>query len=87
MKIAFYGKLAELIDAELELQLPPAIRTAGDLRGFLAETYPGHAQEFAGQRMKILCGDDFLSDDASISACELIELLPPVSGGSAAAAP
>ena len=80
MKILFYGRLADAIGPELQLdgQSPCSV---AELRDRLAEEHP-HAQAVLQNRRALTCvGDRFVRDDHSLSAGDIVEFMPPVSGG------
>lgn len=80
MRILFYGRLAEAIGTEAELDVPAGCSIAC-VREQLASEYPS-AAPVLGSRRALTCVDGTLvRDDYLIRATDRVEFLPPVSGG------
>lgn len=80
MKVVFYGRLAEEIGAELEVGVSPG-STVADVREMLAAEHPGVAGVLLNQRAVSVVGDRLVRDDYRLAAGDMLEFLPPVSGG------
>jgi molybdopterin converting factor small subunit len=78
VKVLLYGRLAEAIGTEVELDAAAGCSVA-ELRGLLAETHPGAEESL--KRSLALIGDSAVGDDSVVTAADQVEFLPPVSGG------
>lgn len=80
MKVLFYGRLAETIGAELEVDAPPGC-SVGDLRDRLVAEHPEAEQPLRSRRARACIGDAMVHDSYVLQAADRLEFLPPVSGG------
>ena len=80
MKITFYGRLAEAIGPELDLDQKTDCSVA-EIRDRLAAEYPAAAGTLASRRSFACVGGSMVRDDFLLSAADEVEFLPPVSGG------
>lgn len=80
MKITFYGKLASLAAREVEMPVD-APCTVRALRERLATAYPGAADALNDGRVRACVDSSLVGDDHSLSPCDAVEFLAPVSGG------
>lgn len=80
MKIMFYGRLAEAIGPELELD-QPATCSVAEIRQRLAAQYPAVAATLESRRAFACVGGSMVRDDFVVQPTSEIEFLPPVSGG------
>jgi molybdopterin synthase sulfur carrier subunit len=80
VKILFYGRLAEAIGPELQMDVPTGSSVA-ELRGRLASEHPQMAEVFRSNRARTCVGDSLVHDDYHVAAGDTLEFLPPVSGG------
>lgn len=80
MRIMFYGRLAEAIGTELELDQPAKCSVA-EIRQRLAAEYPAVAAILASKRAFACVSGSMVRDDFVVSATAEVEFLPPVSGG------
>ena len=80
MKVLFYGRLAESIAAEIEVDALPGSSVA-QLRERLIADYPEAEQSLRSRRSRACVGDTLVQDDHVLQAAETVEFLPPVSGG------
>ena len=80
MKVLFYGRLAEAIGPELELDAPAGSSVA-ELRERLAANHPAAREALRSTRARACVGDKLVGDDFVVSPSEAVEFLPPVSGG------
>ena len=78
MRILLYGRLADTIDREVELEANDGC-TIADVRSRLAADHPSGAAELECSRAAV--GDRLVGDEHVIAATDCIEFLPPVSGG------
>ena len=80
MKVFFYGRLADAIGRELEIEIPLGC-SIGQLRERLVAEHPDAEQPLRNIRSRA-CVDDVLVQDAFVfDVVNRIEFFPPVSGG------
>jgi len=78
VKVRFYGRLADAIGREIELDVRHEA-PVGEIRRSLAASHPGAA---GALRLSRACVRDVMADDNRLlSANDDLEFLPPVSGG------
>jgi molybdopterin converting factor small subunit len=80
VKVRFYGRLAQAIGPQVEVDVPAHSRV-GDVRRILAGEFPDGAATLASGRSKACVGGAIVGDEHRVSAGDEIEFLPPVSGG------
>ena len=80
MKVLFYGRLAETIGSELEMEAPPG-RSVGELRERLIADHPQAEQPLRSKRARTCVGDQLVGDDYRLASGDKLEFLPPFSGG------
>ena len=80
MKLRFYGRLADAIGREIELDVLDGSSVA-NLRERLAADHPGAADVIRSSRSRAFVGDALVPDDFRVEPTQTIEFLPPVSGG------
>ena len=80
MKVLFYGRLADVIGPELEVNSPAGCSVL-QLRERLAAEHPLAEQILRRRRARTCVGDRLVHDDYMLSAGDTVEFLPPVSGG------
>ena len=80
MKVILYGRLADTIGSEVHLQAPPGA-SVGEVRRLLAVEHPATAATLASRRSVACIGGSVVRDDHVIGEGDLLEFLPPVSGG------
>ena len=80
MRISFYGRLAEAIGREVELETAQAC-AVGEVRARLAELYPQVAGDLASPRVKACVGDRMVPDSCIVGPCAAVDILAPLSGG------
>lgn len=79
MKIHFYGRLAESVGREIEVDVPESC-SVSELRALLATEYPLAANAL-GHRVRALVGDIVVADSHIVRSGDSVEFFPPVSGG------
>ena len=79
MKIHFYGRLAESVGREIEVDVPESC-SVSELRALLATEYP-RAANALGHRVRALVGDIVVADSHIVRSGDSVEFFPPVSGG------
>jgi molybdopterin converting factor small subunit len=80
LKILFYGRLADALGREMELDQVSG-GTIGDLRERIAAENPQAAQALSSQRVRACVGGSLMLDDDRIGPEDAVEFLPPLSGG------
>ena len=80
MKVLFYGRLAEAIGPDLEIEASPGCSVA-ELRDRLIAQYPRAEQPLRSRRALACIGDVLVPDTYVLKAGDRVEFLPPVSGG------
>ena len=80
MKVLFYGRLAEAIGQELEIDAQPG-SSVGELRDRLVAEYPEIENVLRNKRARACVGQTLVGDDYVPAPSDTVEFLPPVSGG------
>jgi molybdopterin converting factor small subunit len=80
LKVLLYGRMAEAIGPEVEVDAADGCSIAG-LRERLAADHPETAETLANRRARACVGGALVMDDYVVSAEDRVEFLPPVSGG------
>lgn len=80
MKVLFYGRLAESIASQVEVNVLPG-GTVAKLREQLIAAYPQAQDVLRSRRSRACIRDTLVNDDHVLEAAEMVEFLPPVSGG------
>lgn len=80
MKITFYGKLADLLGRELELDMDRP-STVEAVRSRLVEGHPVAAASLEDRRVRACVGSVLVGDDHPVTSTDEVEFLAPVSGG------
>lgn len=80
MKVLLYGRLAEAIGPDLEIEASPGCSVA-ELRDRLIAQYPRAEQPLRSRRALACIGDVIVPDTYVLKAGDRVEFLPPVSGG------
>jgi molybdopterin converting factor small subunit len=80
VRILFYGRLAEAIGPELEVNALPGCSVA-ELRNRLGAEYPQVEDVLRSKRARACVGDTLVRDDYQLATADVVEFLPPVSGG------
>jgi molybdopterin converting factor small subunit len=80
VKVAFYGRLAEVVGPELDIIAPPGC-SIEELRDKVIGAHPQTAEALRNKRARACVGDAIVHDSYVPGASERVEFLPPVSGG------
>ncbi len=80
MRISFYGRLAETIGREVELDAVQACAMS-EVRARLAELYPHAAGDLVSPRVRACVGDHIVPDSFVVAPGEAVDILAPLSGG------
>ena len=79
VQVRFYGRLAEQIAREIELdRVGP---TVADVRARLAEIYPNSADDLRSPLVRACVGDAMVGDRFRLDSVDAVEFFAPVSGG------
>lgn len=78
MRILLYGRLAEAIDRQVDVDFPCGC-SVGELRGLLSRAHPRAADHLL--RSRAVIGNAVVGDEHVAMAGDQVEFLPPVSGG------
>lgn len=81
MDVLFYGRLADIIGRELQLEVADTGCSIGDLRALIAARHPASHEDILSSRVRACVGDSIVSDDHLVKAPDSVEFFPPVSGG------
>ena len=77
MRIRLYGRLGDAIGRETQVDAPDG-STVAEIRRLLAASYPAVTETLA--RSRACTGDRLVRDDERPES-DILEFLPPVSGG------
>jgi molybdopterin converting factor small subunit len=80
VKVLFYGRLAETIGPELEIETPPGC-SVEQLRERLIAAHPEAEQPLRSKRARACVGDALVPENHVLGTADRVEFLPPVSGG------
>lgn len=80
MKVTFYGRLADAIGPEVDLQADPGLSIA-EVRRLLMADHAAAAATLASSRSMACVGGSIVGDEHVIAEGEQVAFLPPVSGG------
>jgi molybdopterin converting factor small subunit len=80
VKVLFYGRLAEAIGPELEIDAVPGCSVA-EIREKLVASYPQVEETIRSRRARTCVGDMLVHDGYVPGTGDTLEFLPPVSGG------
>ncbi|MFL6720327.1 MAG: MoaD/ThiS family protein [Sphingomonas sp.] len=78
MRILLYGRLADAIEREVELDALPGA-SVGEIRRHLAGHFP--AASVALGRSRACVSNALVGDEHILASSDKLEFLPPVSGG------
>lgn len=78
MKVLLYGPLADAIGAQADVQISEGCSIA-ELREKLIDTHPAATADL--RRSRAIVGRDAVGSDYRPGVSEVVEFLPPVSGG------
>jgi sulfur-carrier protein len=82
-KLKYFAWVRERIGlSEEELDLPAAVKTAGDLLSFLAERGQGYAEALQHPKIiRVAVNQEHVGHDEPITGAHEIALFPPMTGG------
>jgi molybdopterin converting factor small subunit len=79
MRIRFYGRLADSMGRELELDVAGECSVV-ELRRRLSDEFPDAADAFQ-RNVRACVGDTIVADNHVLRTTDQVEFFPPVSGG------
>jgi molybdopterin converting factor small subunit len=80
LKVLFYGRLADLIGHELEMDVEPDCSIV-QLRERLISDHPDIEDALMNKRVRACVAGTLVDNNFRISATDRVEFLAPVSGG------
>lgn len=80
MRILFYGKLADALGRQMEVDVPGSC-SVHELRDHVAELRPPAASALRDKRVRACIGDSIVLDSHVVGPADEVEFIPPVSGG------
>jgi molybdopterin converting factor small subunit len=80
VRISFYGRLAETIGREVDLDVGQAC-AVGEVRSRLAGLFPHAASDIVSPRVRACVGDRIVPDSFVVAPGESVDILAPLSGG------
>lgn len=80
MKVFFFGRLADAIGRELEVEMPVG-SSIGQLRERLIADHPDAEQPLRSIRSRACVDDVLVPETFLLAVADRVEFLPPVSGG------
>lgn len=80
MKVLFYGRLADLLGPQVDVAAPGDC-TVATVREMLIAQFPFAEQVLRSTRTRAFVGDTLVFDEYRLHGEEVVEFLPPVSGG------
>ena len=80
MRICFYGRLAEAIGREVDIEVSGEC-SVGELRSRIADLFPHASADLASPRVKACVGDAIVPDSFRVRPDQNVEILAPLSGG------
>jgi molybdopterin converting factor small subunit len=81
MKIFFFGRLAESLGREVDLDVPDAGCTIAELRTRLAGAMPAAADQLSSATVRACIDQVMVTDDARVLPGHEVAFVPPLSGG------
>ena len=81
MKIGFFGRLAERIGREVDLDLPADDCSVAALRHHLARHFPAAAADLASGSTRACVDETIVPDSHIVRPGQKVEFFPPLSGG------
>jgi molybdopterin converting factor small subunit len=80
LRVLFYGRLADAVARELEVEMGASCSVA-QLRDMIVAAHPDAHEALLNRRVRVCVGDRILGDDCIVGTSECVEFLAPVSGG------
>lgn len=80
MKVKFYGRLADVLGSEQQLDIGHG-RTVEEVRRLVAERHPDAGEALLDRKVRACIGESIVPDSRAVEPDETVEFFPPVSGG------
>ena len=80
MRVQFFGRLRDALGDASEIAAEEG-ETVAELRRRLATRHPVAAGDLLSLRVRACVDDVIVGEDHPVGECELVEFLPPLSGG------
>lgn len=80
MRVLFYGRLAEVVGQEVEVEAPSPCSIA-QLRSTIITGHPNAVDSLLNARVRACVGNLIVADDHIVREEDCVEFLAPVSGG------
>lgn len=80
MIVKFYGRLADVLGSEREVDIAGPC-TVEDVRRLVARTWPDAEHAIADGKVRACIHDRIVADAHSVAPGDCVEFFPPVSGG------
>jgi len=80
VRILFYGRLAESIGREVDVDIAAPCAIA-DVRMRLADLFPHASIDLGSPRVRTCVGDRIVPDSFVVAPDEVVDILAPLSGG------
>lgn len=81
MKVLLFGKLADRVGREVELDLPREGCTVAELRHRLQEALPALAGDLGRPMVKACIDQRIAGEDETVLPSQEVAFIPPLSGG------
>ena len=81
MKVLFFGRLADRLGREVELDLPEEGCSVAELRQRLCTTFPEAAEELARPSNRACIDQTVAAESARVLPGHEVAFVPPLSGG------
>jgi molybdopterin synthase sulfur carrier subunit len=80
VRVLYFAGLRDAVGlAEESIELPPNVRTVGDLARHLAARHSAYAERRG--HVRVARNEAFASDEERVNDGDIIALIPPVAGG------
>jgi sulfur-carrier protein len=81
MKVQFFGRMAERMGREVEVDVPEHGCSVADLRRRLAELHPRAEAELLAPTLRACVDDAIAGEDEMVREGRAVAFFPPLSGG------
>ena len=81
MKVLLFGRLADRVGRQVDIEVAGSGCSVAELRELLAEHHPALADGIRSRRVRACVGDCIVSEEHRLDGHAAVEFFPPVSGG------
>ena len=81
MKVQFFGRMAERIGRETEVEVPERGCSVAELRRRLAELHPAAESDLLAPTLRACVDDAIAGEDRIVQESSDVAFFPPLSGG------